>query len=142
MSKVNVRYIVNDVDAAIPFYTDMLGFKVEMHPAPGFASLSRGDLQLLLNRPGAGGAGQALRDGQSPAPGGWNRIQIEVEDIEATVNKLKNSGGRAFATISSPATAASKFSSRIRPAIRSSCFSPFNRMLEPRPKHRVVFHRL
>ena len=54
MSKVNVRYIVNDVDAAIPFYTDMLGFKVEMHPAPGFASLSRGDLQLLLNRPGAG----------------------------------------------------------------------------------------
>jgi len=94
MSKVNVRYIVDDVDAAIPFYTDMLDFKVEMHPAPGFASLSRGDLQLLLNRPGAGGAGQATRDGQSPAPGGWNRIQIEVEDIEATVSKLKNSGGR------------------------------------------------
>jgi predicted enzyme related to lactoylglutathione lyase len=94
MSKVSVRYIVNDVDAAIPFYTDMLGFKVEMHPAPGFASLSRGDLQLLLNRPGAGGAGQAMRSGQSPAPGGWNRIQIEVEDIEATVTKLKNSGGR------------------------------------------------
>jgi predicted enzyme related to lactoylglutathione lyase len=94
MSKVNVRYIVNDVDAVIPFYTEMLGFKVEMHPAPGFASLSRGDLQLLLNRPGAGGAGQAMRDGQSPGPGGWNRIQIEVEDIEATVNKLKNSGGR------------------------------------------------
>jgi predicted enzyme related to lactoylglutathione lyase len=93
MSKVNVRYIVDDVDAAIPFYTDMLDFKVEMHPAPGFASLSRGDLQLLLNRPGAGGAGQATRDGQSPAPGGWNRIQIEVEDIEATVSKLKNSGG-------------------------------------------------
>src|SRR6476659_1211329 len=92
MSKVSVRYIVNDVDAAIPFYTDMLGFKVEMHPAPGFASLSRDDLQLLLNRPGAGG--QAMRDGQSPAPGCWNRIQIEVEDIEATVNKLKNSGGR------------------------------------------------
>lgn len=94
MSKVNVRYIVNDVDAAIPFYTDMLGFKVEMHPVPGFASLSRGDLQLLLNRPGAGGAGKAMGDGQSPAPGGWNRIQIEVEDIEATVNRLKNSGGR------------------------------------------------
>jgi predicted enzyme related to lactoylglutathione lyase len=94
MSKVNVRYIVNDVDAAILFYTDMLDFKVEMHPAPGFASLSRGDLQLLLNRPGAGGAGRAMGDGQSPAPGGWNRIQIEVEDIEATVNRLKNSGGR------------------------------------------------
>ena len=94
MSKVNVRYIVDDVDAAILFYTDMLGFKVELHPAPGFASLSRGDLQLLLNRPGAGGAGKAMDGGQSPAPGGWNRIQIEVEDIEATVNKLKISGGR------------------------------------------------
>ena len=59
MGKVSVRYIVNDVDAVIPFYTDMLGFKVDMHPAPGFAGLSRGDLQLLLNRPRAGGAGQA-----------------------------------------------------------------------------------
>lgn len=94
MSKVNVRYIVNDVDKVIPFYTDMLGFKVEMHPAPGFASLSRGDLLLLLNRPGAGGAGQAMRDGQSPAPGGWNRIQIEVEDLQAIVEKLKKAGAR------------------------------------------------
>jgi catechol 2,3-dioxygenase-like lactoylglutathione lyase family enzyme len=94
MSKVNVRYIVNDVDKAIPFYTDILGFKLEMHPAPGFASLSRGDLQLLLNRPGAGGAGQAMPDGQVPAPGGWNRIQIEVEDLEATVEKLRNAHGR------------------------------------------------
>ena len=76
MSKVSVRYIVSDVDAVIPFYTDMLGFKVDMRPAPGFASLSRGDLQLLLNRPGAGGAGQAMPDGRLPAPGGWNRIQI------------------------------------------------------------------
>ncbi|HEV8719387.1 MAG TPA: VOC family protein [Candidatus Binatia bacterium] len=94
MSKVNVRYIVNDVDRAIPFYTDILGFKLEMHPAPGFASLSRGDLQLLLNRPGAGGAGQAMPDGQVPAPGGWNRIQIEVDDLEATVEKLRNAHGR------------------------------------------------
>jgi catechol 2,3-dioxygenase-like lactoylglutathione lyase family enzyme len=94
MSKVSVRYIVSDVDAAIPFYTDMLGFKLEMHPAPGFASLSRGDLQLLLNRPGAGGAGQAMPDGQHPVPGGWNRVQIEVENLEATVAKLKSAGGR------------------------------------------------
>jgi catechol 2,3-dioxygenase-like lactoylglutathione lyase family enzyme len=94
MSKVSVRYIVRDVDAAIPFYTDMLGFKLELHPAPGFASLSRGDLQLLLNRPGAGGAGQAMPAGQVPAPGGWNRIQIEVEDLEATVEKLKGAGAR------------------------------------------------
>ena len=94
MSKVNVRYIVNDVDAAIPFYVDMLGFTVLVHPAPGFASLSRGDLQLLLNRPGAGGAGQAMPDGQLPAPGGWNRIQIEVQDLEATVEKLKSANGK------------------------------------------------
>ncbi len=94
MSRVHVRYIVNDVDTAIPFYTDMLGFKVDMHPAPGFASLSRGDLQLLLNRPGAGGAGQAARSNQIPSPGGWNRIQIEVEDLETIVGKLMTSGAR------------------------------------------------
>ena len=94
MSRVSVRYIVNDVDAAIPFYTSMLGFKLEMHPAPGFASLSRGDLQLLLNRPGAGGAGQAMPDRQLPSPGGWNRIQIEVDDLEATVGKLSGTGAR------------------------------------------------
>src|SRR5262249_26439232 len=94
MSKVNVRYIVSDVDTAIPFYADMLGFKVEMHPAAGFGSLWRGDLQLLPNRPGAGGAGQAMPDGQQPVPGGWNRIQIEVENLEAAVEKLKSAGGR------------------------------------------------
>ncbi len=94
MTKVSVRYIVNDVDAAISFYTDMLGFKLEMHPAPGFASLSHGDLQLLLNRPGAGGAGQAMPDRQLPRPGGWNRIQIEVDDLEATVEKLRGAGAR------------------------------------------------
>ncbi len=94
MSKVNVRYIVADVDEAIPFYMEMLGFKLEMHPAPGFASLSLGDLQLLLNRPGAGGAGQAMPEGELPAPGGWNRIQIEIEDLETTVEKLKSAGCR------------------------------------------------
>ena len=94
MSKVNVRYIVHDVDTAISFYTGALGFKVEMHPAPGFASLSLGDIQLLLNCPGAGGAGQAMPEGHRPAPGGWNRIQIEVDDLEATVNKLKSTGAR------------------------------------------------
>ena len=66
MGKVNVRYIVDDVDRAIPFYADILGFKLDMHPAPGFASMSRGDLQLLLNRPGAGGAGQTMPDGKVP----------------------------------------------------------------------------
>jgi predicted enzyme related to lactoylglutathione lyase len=65
-----------------------------MHPAPGFASLSRGELRLLLNRPGAGGAGQAMPDGRVPAAGGWNRIHIEVEDLSATVEKLKGMGCR------------------------------------------------
>ena len=95
MSKVNVRYIVNDVDAAIPFYVDMLGFTLDIHPASGFARLLRNDLQLLLNRPGAGGAGHAMPNGQHPAPGGWNRIQIEVDDIDATVAKLRGAGARS-----------------------------------------------
>jgi predicted enzyme related to lactoylglutathione lyase len=94
MSKVSVRYIVHDVDAAIKFYTEQLGFTVEMHPAPGFASLSRDSLRLLLNQPGAGGAGQSMPDGQSPTPGGWNRIQIEVKDLAVTVEKLKQNGAR------------------------------------------------
>lgn len=89
---VSVRYIVADVDAAIPFYTDLLGFTVDMHPAPGFAALSRGELRLLLNRPGAGGAGQAMPGGVSPQPGGWNRIQIEVDDLEGTVARMRASG--------------------------------------------------
>jgi catechol 2,3-dioxygenase-like lactoylglutathione lyase family enzyme len=91
---VRVRYIVSDVDAALPFYTELLGFQIDMHPAPGFAMLSRGNLQLMLNRPGAGGAGQAMPDGQSPAPGGWNRIQLEVEDLVDTVEQLKRAGAR------------------------------------------------
>lgn len=94
MTTVRVRYIVSDVDETIPFYTDLLGFTVEMHPSPGFASLSRGNLGLLLNRPGAGGAGQTLTGGQVPAPGGWNRIQLEVDDLEAVVETLKATGAR------------------------------------------------
>lgn len=94
MSKVSVRYIVNDVDATIAFYTEKLGFQLDMHPAPGFAALSLGNLRLFLNRPGAGGAGQAMPDGQVPAPGGWNRIQIEVENLEATVENLKRTGAQ------------------------------------------------
>jgi predicted enzyme related to lactoylglutathione lyase len=94
MDKVSVRYIVSDVEAAMRFYTEFLAFQLEIHPAPGFAMLSRGNLRLLLNRPGAGGAGQAMPDGQAPTPGGWNRIQIEVADLAATVAKLKQAGCR------------------------------------------------
>jgi catechol 2,3-dioxygenase-like lactoylglutathione lyase family enzyme len=89
---VTIRYIVRDVDAAIAFYTKHLSFLLVQHPAPGFASLSRGNLRLLLNKPGAGGAGQAMPDGRTPEPGGWNRIQIEVADLEATVASLRNEG--------------------------------------------------
>jgi predicted enzyme related to lactoylglutathione lyase len=91
---VNVRYIVSDVDAAIPFYTELLGFKLDMHPSPAFASLSLGDLRLLLNKPGGGGgAGQSMPSGQAPEPGGWLRFQLEVSDIEATVDRLRSAGG-------------------------------------------------
>jgi catechol 2,3-dioxygenase-like lactoylglutathione lyase family enzyme len=92
MSNVSVRYIVNDVDAAIRFYTEQLGFEVVMHPAPGFASLAKGNLQLLLNRPGAGGAGRTLPGDQVPAPGGWNRFQLEVADLAAKFEQLKSAG--------------------------------------------------
>ena len=94
MANVSVRYIVTDVDVAVVLYTELLGFQLDMQPAPGFAQVSRGALQLLLNRPGAGGAGQAMPDGRLPAPGGWNRIRIEVDDLPATVERLKAAGGR------------------------------------------------
>ena len=96
VATISVRYIVNDVDAAIEFYTEHLGFDVELRPAPGFAALSRGDLRLLLNAPGAGGAGQAMPDGRNPEPGGWNRIQLEVQDLDAAVEVLRNSGAPRF----------------------------------------------
>ena len=92
MTAVNVRYIVDNVDAAIAFYTQHLDFRLDLHPAPGFASLSRGNLRLLLNAPGAGGAGQTMPDGRKPAPGGWNRIQLEVEDLAAKVDTLRKAG--------------------------------------------------
>jgi catechol 2,3-dioxygenase-like lactoylglutathione lyase family enzyme len=85
-----VRYIVNDVDACISFYKDLLGFEVVMHPAAEFAMLSRGNLRLLLSKvSGKGGGGQAMPDGTIPIPGGWNRFEIEVDDLEATVAELK-----------------------------------------------------
>jgi catechol 2,3-dioxygenase-like lactoylglutathione lyase family enzyme len=90
--ELSVRYIVNDVEEAIDFYRDRLGFVVDMHPAPGFARLTKGSLALLLNQPGAGGAGQAMPDGTMPRPGGWNRIQLEVDDLDATVDGLRKAG--------------------------------------------------
>ena len=95
MASVSVRYIVNDVEAAVSFYTKHLGFNVEMKPAPGFAMLSRGELRLLLSAPGGGGgAGQAMPDGRRPEPGGWNRIQLEVDELQGLVDALRKSGAR------------------------------------------------
>ncbi|MGH2865006.1 MAG: VOC family protein [Solirubrobacteraceae bacterium] len=93
MATVSVRYIVDDVDAAIEFYCDRLGFHEDMHPAPTFAMLSRGDLRLVLSAPGGGaGGGQAMPDGALPQPGGWNRFQLEVDDLQATVEELREHG--------------------------------------------------
>ena len=93
MATVQVRYIVNDVDAAIAFYCRHLGFVEVMHPAPPFAMLSRGDLRLVLSAPNAAaGGGQSMPDGTMPEPGGWNRFAIEVADIAATVSTLREAG--------------------------------------------------
>jgi catechol 2,3-dioxygenase-like lactoylglutathione lyase family enzyme len=91
--QVAVRYIVDDVDAAVAFYTDLLGFEEQARPGPGFAMLSRGSLRLLLNAPtGPGGAAQPMPDGRVPEPGGWNRIQLEVDDLAALVDELREAG--------------------------------------------------
>lgn len=93
MATVSVRYIVEDVDAAIAFYHDQLGFDLVMHPAPTFAAVSRGDLRLLLSAPsGVGGGGQAMPDGRVPEPGGWNRISLEVGSLPAEVERLQAAG--------------------------------------------------
>jgi catechol 2,3-dioxygenase-like lactoylglutathione lyase family enzyme len=93
MATVQVRYIVNRVDEAIDFYCRHLGFKEDMHPAPAFAMLSRGDLRLVLSAPNpAAGGGQMMPDGTVQAPGGWNRFAIEVENLDTTANALRAAG--------------------------------------------------
>ena len=93
MATVSVRYIVDDVDAALASYRRHLGFEEQMHPTPAFAMLTRGDLRLLLSAPGGGpGGGQAMPDGTLPAPGGWNRFSIEVADLAGTVDRLCAAG--------------------------------------------------
>jgi catechol 2,3-dioxygenase-like lactoylglutathione lyase family enzyme len=95
MATVSVRYIVNDVDEAISFYCQRLGFEEVMHPAPTFAMLSHGDLRLVLSATGGGpGGGQAMPDGTVPEPGGWNRFSLEVSDLAGTVEELRGRGAR------------------------------------------------
>lgn len=95
MASVQVRYIVHDVDAAIAFYVQQLGFQLQMHPAPAFAMLTRGELRLVLSAPNsAGGGGKGMPDGRMQEPGGWNRFAIEVDDLDSTVTRLRGAGAR------------------------------------------------
>jgi catechol 2,3-dioxygenase-like lactoylglutathione lyase family enzyme len=93
MSRVNVRYMVDDVDAAIEFYTTHLGFTLLTRMAPAFADVARGDLRLLLSGR-TSSAGRPMPDGRQPVPGGWNRIHLIVDDIAAEVERLRGEGVR------------------------------------------------
>jgi catechol 2,3-dioxygenase-like lactoylglutathione lyase family enzyme len=88
---VNVRYMVDDVDESISFYTESLGFDVLSNASPAFADVKRGNLRLLLSGP-ASSAGRPMLDGARPGPGGWNRIHFIVEDIDAEVSRLRDAG--------------------------------------------------
>ncbi len=90
---VRIRYIVNDVPAAVTFYTDKLGFKLDVQTGPYFAALSRGGIQLLLSPfTGPGGASQPMPNGERPAPGGWNRIVVDTPDLPSDVARLRKEG--------------------------------------------------
>lgn len=91
MTTVNVRYMVDDVEAAIDFYTTHLGFTLLTKTAPAFADVVRGDLRLLLSGP-TSSAGRPMPDGRRPVPGGWNRIHLIVDDLAAEVNRLRAAG--------------------------------------------------
>jgi len=87
------RYIVDDVNTSIEFYTRHLGFKVEMHPAPGFAEISRGDMHIYLTKPSPSlGGGAKMPSGEEQKPGGWNRIHLLVEELDRTIAALKSAG--------------------------------------------------
>jgi catechol 2,3-dioxygenase-like lactoylglutathione lyase family enzyme len=88
---VNVRYMVDDVDEAIAFYSKLLGFELLSSASPAFADVKRGSLRLLLSGP-ASSAGRPMPDGRKPGPGGWNRIHFHVDDIDAEVKRLRDAG--------------------------------------------------
>lgn len=91
MTSVNVRYMVADVDAAVAFYVEHLGFELHSNAAPAFASVTRGELRMLLSGP-TSSAGRPMPDGRRPEPGGWNRIELIVEDLPAEVERLRAAG--------------------------------------------------
>jgi len=91
VSTISIRYMIDDVPAAVNFYMTYLGFALELDASPAFAAVSRDGIRLLLS--GATSSGRrAMPDGRKPVPGGWNRIQIQVEDLEAEVKRLCNAG--------------------------------------------------
>jgi len=90
---VHVRYMVDDVDASIAFYTELLGFEVRMSAAPAFADVLRGNLRLLLSGP-LSSAGRPMSDGVTPGPGGWNRIHFHVDDLDAEIARLRGAGAQ------------------------------------------------
>jgi catechol 2,3-dioxygenase-like lactoylglutathione lyase family enzyme len=90
---VNVRYMVDDVEEAVTFYTKVLGFEVLTSTPPAFANVMSGNLRLLLSGP-TSSAGRAMRDGVKPGPGGWNRIHLIVEDVDAEVARLRDAGAQ------------------------------------------------
>ena len=90
---VNVRYMVDDVDEAIAFYTELLGFELLSSASPAFADVRRGNLRLLLAGP-TSSAGRPMPDGTKPGPGGWNRIHFIVDDIDTEVARLRDVGAR------------------------------------------------
>ena len=114
-----VRYQVHDVARAVTFYTRHLGFTLEHQQLPAFASVSLGDLQILLSGPGASGS-RPMPNGQRQEPGGWNRIVLRVSDLPGCIAALESAGGSAFATRWKPVRADVRFRSKTRTAIRSS----------------------
>ena len=90
---VNVRYLVDDVDAAVDFYTKHLGFEVNMSAAPAFADVIRGNLRLLLSGPQSS-AGRPMADGEQPRAGGWNRIHLITDDLDKEIARLRDEGVR------------------------------------------------
>lgn len=95
MDTVRVRYMVNDLDPAVAFYTQLLGFRIEQEGRPNFAIVTRGHLELVLSTPfGPGGAAKPMPDGRKPEPGGWNRIIINVGDLRVEVARLRGHGAR------------------------------------------------
>ena len=127
MATVSVRYIVDDVDAAIAFYCRYLDFHEQMHPAPTFAMLGRGDLRLVLSVPsGQGGGGQSMPDGTKPHPGGWNRFSLEVSDLDGIVEVLRKEGVH-FRNDIVTGVGGKQVLIETLPAIPSNCSSPASR---------------